>query len=436
MRLVLVFTLFAGVPFAWADGPVRLVEKSAPGSQYRVVTQSVISGELLAPVAKDKPPERIKIAGKSSIDYLERVLPVNAKDADFKSLRVYETISFRKTAGDRTDEMTLRPDVRRLVFLKKGPHKVPFSPDGPLLWGEIELLRTDFVVPALAGMLPERAVGPGDTWRASETAVTELTDLEKVEKGELTCRLDKVFMSGPRELAEVSFSGTLSGVNEDGPTRHTLAGKLQVDLAAECLTYLKVDGEHDLLDADGKVAGQIKGTFELTRKPVPDHPALAETAVKGLDLNPSPENTKLLYHTSESAVRFIYPRNWRVVRTTGRQITVDETDGAGLLVTLDAAEGVPSAARYLREALKELQERGAKVLDRAAPERMADGIDRFTIDAEFGKEKVVMAYFVIRQEKGAATLAARIPDRFRDVRLKELDGLVRSFAVVRRLDEK
>src|SRR5262245_13500421 len=97
MRLVPVFTLLAAAPFARADDPVRLVEKSPPGSEYRVVTQSVIRGELLAPGAKDKPPERIKIAGKSSIDYVERVLPVDAKDADFKSLRVYETIAFRKT---------------------------------------------------------------------------------------------------------------------------------------------------------------------------------------------------------------------------------------------------------------------------------------------------------------------------------------------------
>ena len=115
---------------------------------------------------------------------------------------------------------------------------------------------------------------------------------------------------------------------------------------------------------------------------------------------------------------------------------MDETEGAGLLVTLDTADGAPTAARYLREALKDLQDRGAKVLDRTAPERLADGIDRFTIDAEFGKDKVAMVYFVVRQEKGSATLAARVPDRFRDVRLKELDGLVRSFAVVRRLDGK
>jgi hypothetical protein len=436
MRVLCVYTLLAAAPFAAADEPVRLVEAAPAGSQFRVVTSSTISGELLAPVARDRPPERIAIGGKSSIDYAERILPVDAKDADFKCLRIYEKIAFRKTAGDRTDEMTLRPAVRRLVFLKKGQHKVPFSPDGPLLWGEIDLLRTDVVVTALAGLLPNNPVRPGESWKASSAAVAELTDLEKVEKGELTCTLDKVIATGPRQVAQVSFAGTLTGVNEDGPTRQKLAGRLQVDLAAECITFLMVDGEHVLLDADGKDAGKITGTFELTRTPASGHPALTDPLVKGLDLNPSAENTKLLYDTAEAGVRFVHPRNWRVVRTSGRQITLDETDGAGLLVTLDTADGAPTAARYLREALKELQERGAKILDRAGPERMADGVERFLVDAEIGKEKVTMAYFVVRQEKGAATLAARVPGPHRDARLKELDGLARSFAVTRRLDGK
>jgi hypothetical protein len=436
MRVLSVYTLLATISFAAAEEPIRLVEAAPAGSQFRVVTNSSISGELLAPVAKDKPPERIAIRGRSSIDYAERILPVDAKDADFKSLRVYEKITFRKTAGDRTDEMTLRPAVRRLVFMKRGQHKVPFSPDGPLLWGEIDLLRTDIVVPAVTGLLPKTAVRPAETWKASPAAVAELTDLEKVETGELTCTLDRVIATGPRKVAEVSFAGTLTGVNEDGPTRQKLAGRLQVDLNAQCITFLTVEGEHVLLDADGKDAGKITGTFELTRTPAPGHPALSDAVVRGLDLNPSAENTKLLYDTTEAGVRFVHPRNWRVVRTTGRQITLDETDGAGLLITLDTADGAPTAARYLREALKELQERGAKVLDRAGPERMGDGIERFVVDAEIGKEKLTMAYFVVRQEKGAATLAARVPDPHRGVRLKELDGLARSFAVTRRLDGK
>ena len=436
MRILILVTLMAVTPLAWGGEPVRLAEKATVGNGYRVVSASIIAGELLAPVAKDKPPERIKIAGKSSIDYIERILPVDAKEADFKSLRIYDKIEFRKTAGDRTDETTLRPSVRRLVMMKRGSSKAPFSPDGPLKWGEIDLLRTDVIVPGLAGLLPNKEVRPGDTWRASPAAVAELTDLEKIDRGDLDCTLDRIIISGPRKIASVTFFGTLNGVNEDGPTRQKLSGRLFVDLTAQCITYLKVEGEHYLLDADGKDAGKITGTFELTRTPIVDHPALADAALKGLALTPNADNSRLLYDSAETGVRFVHDRNWRLVRSTGRQITLDESDGAGLLITLDTAEAVPTAARYLHEALKELQERGGKVIDRKAPEQVAEGIDRFTLDAQVGKEKITMVYFVIRQEKGAATLAARIPDAYREARLKELDRLARSFKVTRRLDGK
>jgi hypothetical protein len=424
------------IGFARADEPVRLIDQAPAGAEYRVVSASTISGELLTPIAKDKPPERIKIAGRSSIDYVEKILAVDAKEADFKSLRVYEKIDFRKTAGDRTDESTLRPAVRRLVMMKKGAHKAPFSPDGPLLWAEIDLLRTDVVVPALAGLLPGNAVSPGDTWRASPAAVAELTDLEEVKEGNLVCTLDKVLASGPRKVAQVSFAGTLSGVNEDGPTRQKLSGRVLVDLTAQCITFLKVDGEHFLLDADGKEAGKVAGTFEFSRIPVTGQAALADAALKGLDLTATPENTRLLHDTIESGVRFLHHRNWRVVRMAGRQLTLDETDGAGLLLTLDTADGVPTAARYLREALKELQDRGAKIRDRVGPDRIAEGVDRFLIETEIGKDRVTMVYYVIVRDKGAATLAARVPTPHREARLKELDGLARSFAVTRRLDGK
>jgi hypothetical protein len=421
---------------AWANDPIRLAEKTSPGAQFRIVSNSSISGELLAPVAKDKPAERIKIQGKSTIDYAERILAVDSKDAEHKSLRVYEKIEFRKSAGDRTDEMTLRPAVRRLVVMKKGHAKVPFSPDGPLTWAEIDMLRTDFVVAALAGLLPAKEVRMGDTWQASAAAIAELTDLDKVEKGELVCTLDKVIAAGPRKLAQVTFAGDLRGVNEDGPTRQKLAGRLLVDLAAECITFLKVEGEHFLLDAEGKEAGKITGTFELTRAPVSDHAALSDKALKGVELVPSEENTRLLYDSVETGVRFVHPRHWRVVRTNGRQITLDETDGAGLLITLETADGVPTPARYQREAMKELQERGAKLTNRSDPERLADGVERFTLDAELSQEKVTMDYIVIRQDKGGATLAARLPAAQREARMKELERLARSFVVARALDGK
>lgn len=422
-------------PTAWAEDAITLVEKSPVGSEFRVVSEFSFKGELLTPIAKDKPAQRVKTAGRSSIDYVERVLSVDPKDAEFKALRIYEKIDFRKTTEDRTDEITLRPAVRRLVVMKKGHAKVPFSPDGPLMWGEIDMLRTDFVVPALTGLLPTKEVKPGDTWMASAAAVAELTDFEKVEEGRLECTLDRVRVNGPRRLAEIAFAGTLRGVNEDGPARQLIRGKLLFDLTAQCISYLKIDGEHILLDDKGNPGGKVVGTFQMTRSPAAGNKELA-AALKSLDLTPSDANTRLLYDGEDTGVRFVYPRHWRVVRTTGRQITLDETTGTGLLITLDAPKDVPATNAFMRQTLEEMKERGAKLTGRTGPDALAEGIDRFTLDAETTKDRYTMDYVVIRQGKGGATLAARIPVADRAVRMREVEGIARSFSVTRRLDGK
>jgi hypothetical protein len=424
--------LFA--PVAMAGEPVKLVEKAKPDSEFRVISSSSIDGYLLAPVATDKPPERINVRGKSTIDYAERILKADPREADHKTLRVYEKIEFRKTAGDRTDEMTLRPAVRALVMMKRGDKKLPFSPDGPLMWGELDLVRRDFMVSALAGLLPDRAVRPGETWTASRGSAVELTDMEEIESGELTCKLERVTANGARTTAEVTFSGTLAGVDEDGRSRHKLTGKLLVDLTAECICFLKVDGEHYKLDEAGKDAGKITGTFAMTRERVSGNKRLAEAAAKPVD--PSEENTRLLYDSDEAGIAFIHPRQWHVKRIQGRQIIVDGPRGAGLLITLDTAEKVPAAGAYMLEARKDLERRGAQVTGRRGPDRVAEGVDTFTLEVDFGKESVTMAYFVIRQDRGGATFAARVPAADREARLKELERIARSFAVTRRLDGK
>jgi hypothetical protein len=435
MRLPPALIILCLAPSTFAE-PIRLLDSTSAGREYSVTTDAKIGGELQAPVAKDKPPETIKISGKSRIDYIERILPVDSKEADHKSLRVYERIEFNKKTADRTDESTIRSAVRRLVVMKRRHAKVSFSPDGPLTWAEIDLIRTDILAAALVGLLPEKEVELNTSWRASPAAVDELTGMEKVDRGELTCTLEKIEEIGQRRIARVAIAGTLEGVNEDGPTRQKLSGYLVVDLLKECVTYLKIDGEHYLLDEKKKEVGKVVGSFEMTRTPLEGHKALADDVIKELQLEPSEENTRLLFDSEQSGVRFVYSRNWNVGRNTGRQITLDERSGAGLLITLDTAEAVPTPEKFLREAMKDLADRGAKLTNRTGPERLADGIDRFVLDGEMGKEAVTMAYFVIVQEKGGATLAARLPLANREARMKELERLARSFTVTRRSDGK
>src|SRR5438093_13195687 len=117
----------------------------------------------MLPLDKEKGrSNELPVQGHSVLDYDERFLSVNKVGVVDKSLRLYRQVDFRRTIGDRPQEATIRPEVRRLVILRLNQVEVPFSPDGPLLWGEIDLVRTDVFTPALIGLLPDAVVKPGE----------------------------------------------------------------------------------------------------------------------------------------------------------------------------------------------------------------------------------------------------------------------------------
>src|SRR5260370_30053403 len=210
---------------ASADDSIRMQELFPKGCQYHVNCRVEVRGNLSVPAEKEKsPPKSLPVKGSSVIDYDERVLTVGKNGQVEKTLRIYRKVDFQRTVGDRPQEGTIRPEVRRLVILRLNQMEVPFSQDGPLMWGEIDLVRTDVFTPALTGLLPTGPVRPGDRWQAAKYAVQELTDMERIDQGQVECRLAEITRIQNRREARVNFSGSVAGLNEDGPNRQRLEG--------------------------------------------------------------------------------------------------------------------------------------------------------------------------------------------------------------------
>ncbi len=273
--------------------------------------------------------------GTSAIEYDERVLDVGKDGQIRKTARLCRRTDFRRTVGDRPQENSLRPEVRRLILLRHQNKEVPFSPDGPLMWGEIDLIRTDVFTPALTGLLADHPVRLGDRWSATQSAIQELTDLERIEEGSLECRLEQFTTVEKRRHARVSFRGSVRGTNEDGPNRQQLEGYFFFDLESNHLSYLFVQGKHFLLDKDGKEVGRVEGRFVLTRQAHTRCAELSESALQGVVVEPNDDNTLLLYDNPDLGVRFRYGRRWHVAGVRGSQVALDGADGSGLLLTLD-----------------------------------------------------------------------------------------------------
>src|SRR5579885_1798030 len=169
-----------------AQNPVTLAERFDTADPYRVELKVRLSGRLAIPQEKGKPPEVLPVTGESTVLYDERVLPADEPRTG-KAIRVYREVQFARTVGGKDQKAEVRPAVRRMVVLRsERGKKAPFSPDGPLTWGEIDVVRTDVFSPALvAGLLPDKPVRPGDRWRVAAAAVTELTDLDPIDEGGL-----------------------------------------------------------------------------------------------------------------------------------------------------------------------------------------------------------------------------------------------------------
>ncbi len=408
MRGALFAILLIACPLA-AEEAVRLEERFPVGTRHKVRTRVDLSGELTPPPAKGKPATPVTIKGSSAIDYEERILDASEGKIT-RALRHCERFDFKRTIAGKEQEIALRPEVKRLVVLRKGHTESAFSPDGPLLWGELDVVRTDVFIPALVGLLPTKEVREGDSWQASEAAVQELTDLEKVESGGIECKLEKITRVGKRRLARVLLKGTVKGVGEDGTASHRLQGTFHHDLEGGYLADLVLNGVMSLLDKDGKEAGKVEGRFVMMRSPGGSAVGLGDEAVKRIKTEPDDENTRILYDNPDAGVKFLYPRAWRLTREMGGQIALDGPAGDGLLITIDPAGKTPTVKQLRDEAQQWItKQKGSVIREQPAVTlRSTPPLEWFAVEAKVGGQTFWMDYYATRQTEGGATVAARM----------------------------
>src|SRR5207302_222516 len=95
----------------------------------------------------------------------------------------------------------------------------------------------------------------------------------------------------------------------------------------------------------------------------------------------------------------------------GKQLALDENRGSGLLLTVEPLARVPSGLQFLQESRAWLQQQKATVSRADGPHTLQaspQALEYFTLDVEANRQRFLMAYYVIRQPAGGATLAARL----------------------------
>jgi hypothetical protein len=394
-----------------ADEPLRLQEDLRPGQQFQMSIRTELTGKMTLPaeLTKDKKPADLALTGNSTIDYVERILAWEPKSALGRVLRLYRTMEFKRQVNGEALENALRPPVRRVVVARSDRIKTGFSPDGPLTFAEIDMLRGDMFTPVLLGLLPTKPVQVGETWKATTAAVRELTDLEQITGGELECSLGEIVHRQGQQYALVRFKGVVQGTGTEGTNRQKLDGFLHFDLTTSHLSHLFFNGTSWLLNAEGKPRGRIEGRYILHRKPT-NAWELAEAALTGVALEPTMDNTRMLFSDPTIGVELTYPRHWTMRQADAKQVILDEPNGNGLLITLEPPDRTPTAEQYRNEVELWLRKENIKVLRSEPPQRLQTGVDtvdRFAWEAEIKEQSCLLDYYVVRQAAAGATCAGR-----------------------------
>ena len=257
--------------------------------------------------------------------------------------------------------------------------------------------------------------------------------MEMIDQGSVEVTFEQITIVGQRRLAQLRYKGSVRGVNEDGPNKQTLEGTIYFDLESNHLSYLYLSGLSELLDKDGKSVGRIEGKFTLTRQ-IASHAELSDAAIGRLELDANASNTLLFYDDPDLGVQFIHPRNWRVSATHGRQITIDETRGSGLLLTIEPPDRVPPVQQYQKESQDLLAKYNAKLSRPVGPERVLGTpheIAHFGFDADVGGQTSVLDYYVIRQTPAGATMAGRLRTDDRENLMREVQGIAKTLRLTR-----
>lgn len=409
-----------------AEERFRLSESFEPGTVIRVEQKTELSGKVA--VSNGSRSELVALVGQGTVAYDERVFA--SEDPDTATvLRQYRTFEARRQLGSREQSAQLRESVRRMVVLRSSKGKSPFSPDGPLLWSEIDAVRTDPFFPSLVpALLPAKPVAVNDSWSIGPDAISELTDLEKVTDGSYTMKIVGLVTVNGRRQARLSLSGTIRGIDDNGPCKHTLDGTAYFDLTINRLVYLSLKGTHDLLDGSGKTVGTIEGRFTVSRSVIDNAKELSDAAIKDLSLKPTPENSAMLYDNRELGIRFRYSRRWRIGAVQGRQLTLDGPNGGGILITLESTKSLPSAAEFQKESTAFLQKTARNVVVAETIRRVAErpAIDRFALSATTNDEAIRMEYAVLTNADGTgATLAVRLPGSDAKELARDIDLLLK-----------
>lgn len=335
---ILVATLAAATP-GWAQ-TYELSETPQAGECFEVHLNMKLTGELL--FSGEEGPKAIPLSAVATNEFSERILVPGPNGCPVKAARFYQTAKVVITAGSDKSERALRADRCLIAAHRVKDQLLTYCPDGSLTRPELEVTQHLDTL-AVAGLLPGKAVGIGQTWALSNPVAQALCAFEGLEQQDLTAKLESV--SG--DEARIAITGSVRGIDLGALAKVSVQAVCRYDLKRKHVTALEWKQKDEREQGPVSPAAVFEVATMLTRAFQEQEPrGLSDSDLVNIpdDDEPPAEFLTLLFRDPKERFTLLHPREWHMTAQTDEHLTLRLMDHGDFIADVTITPWVKAAA--------------------------------------------------------------------------------------------
>lgn len=290
-----------------------LAEATRPGDHFRYEIALKVEGKMK--VDRDGRSEAIPLKAAARHEFFERVEAVDDRGGVGRAVRHYLAAASESEVGVERSHRELSADRRLIVAQRTAAGTVCFSPAGPMVRDELDLVAEHFDTLSLATILPGTDVTPGDTWPLPPATVQHLCLFDGLTRSDLTGKLYEV----KDGVATFTITGTAEGVEKGATAKLTVTASGTFDVAGKRVRDLVWEQADERSQGPASPATEIRAVVTLKRTVLAEAPkelSADATAKVPADGKVPDLLTQLRYADAQGRYQFLYSRDWHVVGRT------------------------------------------------------------------------------------------------------------------------
>jgi len=294
------------------------MEPVKPRDCFHYEIGMTLKGELR--INKDGKTAAIPLAAKAEHLFTERVLDVKENGLPSKVVRNYE-LARSNIAVDGQATLHELSSGRKLIVAQRAPEKfLCYSPAGPLTRDEVELVSEHFDTLALTGLLPEKEVRVGDSWKLSNEVALALGQFEALISNDLTAKLESVADG----FAIIAVGGKAQGIELGALAKIVVAGTARYEILHKRLVHLEWVQKDERDQGPATPACTVEATTIVKRAAIETPKELNEAALESVPQGFEPPPALTLVYQRDAKDRFdlAVTRDWSLVAQTDTHLVL------------------------------------------------------------------------------------------------------------------